>query len=161
MKTLMAILVAVGLGTSVFAQTNATPQVANSAKALIGSLTEKVEIGGTYAAWFDEDWKINYSPALTVMGVIWKKEVNERLEISSGLCYNYLTKADKHAVGLGASFAIFTLPKIIEDARESIPVVNTVTPKLLKIKIFAEIAIDAERIADPRPVFVGGLTIPF
>ncbi len=134
-----------------------SPEVsANLFKGIMSAISDKVDIGGTYTVRLEKN--LDHAASLSLFGKMHTWQASARWELAAGLAYSYVPAWDEHYTGVGMTATLFDTPAPVLAARDSLPVVSTILPRMTKIKAFAAIEC---RLANFTPALTIGLTVPF
>lgn len=128
---------------------------ANTFKAIMSAVTDRVDIGGTESIKLGRS--LSHTASLSLFGKIGAVTAGD-WEFYFGLAYSYAVGWDEHLVGAGATQTLFDTPTGILDAKNAIPVVGSVAPRMTKIRLFEALQVSTDHLT---PCLTVGVCVPF
>ena len=136
----LAIVATFTASASLFAQTtNEPPKDAKAVKSLISMIGDQTQIVGAYT-WVASTLKTGEgSPSVGVQGNLYNWTIKLppfQTTAKPGINYLYLTRTDRHVVGLGLLGSLTALPAVLQDTKENTGIIKTLPGNLSAIDWF-------------------------
>lgn len=127
-------------------------------RALVSSVGERIDLGGTFTAKPTARWA--NAPSVSVLGKLpgcaW--DLTDRITVEAGLGYSYVLQWEEHYAGAGVAVTLFDTPQPVLATKDALPVASAVLPRMTKIKAFLSVQ---TRVPEPLLGLTAGLTVPF